>query len=1003
MLLLIKWSLLKIKNSVGRFLSVILIVALGTGFFAGLREASPDMINTIDTYYDDTKLMDYKITSTMGLNDDDINSLKELDNVSEVIPSYSVDVLVDGLPTRIHAIENDVNITVLKEGKMPENENECLGDKDYFHIGDTISFEKDDLNNYTSISSCKITGLIDSSLYLGKEKGIANIGNGKLETFVFIPKEAFNMEYYTEAYLIAKGTIDEVAYSDEYEENLKKLDNELKELKPIRETARYEEILEEGMKAITDAENKLKEETEKAQNELNDAKTKLDDSQAQINSGYNALNQAQNELNQKKSTYENQINNGLNQINNGYNTLNEQLAAYNITRDNLQTQIDALNAMLEVCETECETLKTQVETLKTISNTYTTLDNQKQELERQRNTLNTEITNGQAEINRQRNTLNQSQTEVNQGYQEYEEGLQTLNNEINDATNQINEQKEALNNLEKPVWYLLDRTSNNGYTNFYEDASKVEAIAAIFPVFFILVASLMCLNTMTRLIEEERTELGIFTSLGYSNKKIIFGYIFYCLIATIIGVAIGLSIGYTLIPTVIYDIYNSNYILPDLILNVTAIPFILMVIYAILLLSLVTIIVCHKELKNKPAVLLRPKAPKNGKKVLLEKITPIWRHLSFTWKITIRNIFRYKKRVFMTIIGVAGCTALLLTGFGLKDGINSIGNIQYETIQKYDALISLRNNIETIPENMNSLLKDNGFTNEVLAYQDAYTFNAKNKNHDAYLISPANNEDFSKLIYLHSTVTDQDITLPDDGAIITEKMAELLNAEVNQNIKIRDSEGNLHIIKVADITENYTMHYIYMSKEYYENVFGNSNEYNIILANLNNTNYDEISTNLLQNTEINAINYASDNLDSYNTIIDGMNQIVYLIIGCAILLALIVLYNLVIINMNERKREIATFKVLGFKNKEISSYVYRETIILTIIGIGLGLLLGILLDHYVIITAEPDNIIFLKEINPLSYVYAIVLTIIATIIVKICTYRYLLKIDMIESLKALDQ
>lgn len=1003
MFLLLKSTFAKIRKSFGRFLSIVLIVALGTGFFAGLREAAPDMLSTVDHYYRGNQLMDFKITSTMGLTDDDIKSLENLNNTAKVVPSYSIDVLVNGEAVKLHAIEKNINNITLKSGRLPKNKNECLGDANHFKLNEKISFTKDNLNNFTNISSCQITGLIDSVLYISTEKGISSEGNGKLESFIFLPKEAFSLEYYTEAYLIASGTDKAEAYSSDYDQNIATLKKELEVLKPLQETKRYEEILAEATKEIAKAEDELNNKLKEAKTTLTNTKNELDSNKAKIDNGLAEIARSETTLAQESQSKQQEITDGLQSIANKRQEIINTLASFNLIVDNLENTLTNLKSAIENCQTNCEQLNTQYQTLSTINESLNTLNKTETELNQNKQTLQTSISQAQKKLAKQKQQLLANKAELEAGFKAYEEGLQELENNQNEALAKINEQKEKLNTLEKPVWYLLDRTANNGYTSFYEDASKVEAIAKVFPIFFILVAGLMGLNTMTRLIEEERTEIGILTSLGYSQIKIISGYIFYCLLATFIGVAVGLSVGYYLIPTVVYSIYNANYVLPDLFISAKPVQFSFVFTCAAVLMSAVTIYVTMRDLKEKPAILLRPKAPKNGKKVLLEKISFIWKHLSFTWKITIRNIFRYKKRVFMTLIGIAGCTALLLTGFGLKDGINGIGTLQYEDIQKYDTLISLKDNVETIPSNLINSLENNHVTDAILVNQEAYTFTAKNKNHDVYVISPENAQALNKHIKLHSTITEKDTTLPDYGAVITSKMAKLLNVSPGDTIKIRDSQNHLYILYVADITENYIMHYIYLSPSYYKEIINNQNTYNMVMANVDSQNYDQVSTNLLKNEYINAINYTKDNMESYDIIIKGMNKIVYLIIGAAILLALIVLYNLVIINMNERQREIATLKVLGFKGKEISSYVYRETIILMIIGIIIGIFLGLILHGYVIITAETDNIVFLQKVNLLSYVYAILLTILSSIIVQIITYRYLLKIDMIESLKALDQ
>ena len=415
--------------------------------------------------------------------------------------------------------------------------------------------------------------------------------------------------------------------------------------------------------------------------------------------------------------------------------------------------------------------------------------------------------------------------------------------------------------------------------------------------------------------------------------------------------------------------------------------------------SLVVFITLVKDFKLAPAIILRPEAPKNGKKILLERIKPFWRHLSFSWKITLRNLFRYKKRIFMTVLGIAGCTALLLTGFGIKDSLSDLIDIQYGEITHYDATLVLNDDVNE--DDVTKSLNDNNITNYINTNISSFTFKANNKNLDFTLIAFMSDEKINDYVTLKS-LDGNNLNLSDDGVIITEKMADLLNAKVGENISIRNSDNELFIVKVSSICENYIGNFMYMNDSYYKEIFNNE-ESNSYLINLkDSTNKERLSNNLLDTGYFGAIQYTDDNMDMFNDIIAGMNNIVYLIIAFSSFLAITVLYNLTIININERKREIATLKVLGFRDKEVSSYVYRETIILTIIGIIVGIFLGFSLNTFILMIAETDEILFIKTIKPLSYVLTFIIIIVFSVIVQVITYFILRRIDMIDSLKSVE-
>ena len=1003
-MLILKNTLRKIKHSFGRFITLILIIAIGSAFFAGVRETSSDMIKTMDEYYDATNLMDFRIISTMGLTNDDLEALKNLENTQIIEENYTYETVIDGDATKIYGLTENINNVTLVSGSLPTSDNECLVLAGSYNIGDTITIEDSNYQDYLKNNTFKVVGTVNSSMYIYNNLGMSTVSDGKLDNVIYINKDNFNMDYYTEIYLIAKNSQEETSYRDEYDEVIANLNTELEKLAPIQETKRYEQIKTEAMEEIYDAREEIN--NLKAENEakFNDTLAELNSAQDQINAGYNEINKGFAELETQKNSVLNELNNEEATLDNSLATINSNLANLGITTNSIAESITELNnqitsitnllASLDDTNPEYVTyqamltnLNTLVSSLNSIQNGYTEINNARTQFDSTYNdTINT--------LNANKNNLDKEQETLNEGFKEYNANYAEFQDEIAKGMQEIADAEAEIANLEKPEWYLFNREDNSGYTTFLESATKIDSIAAVFPLFFIAVAFLMCLNTMTRMIEEERTEIGIFTSLGISNFQIIFSYIFYVLIATIIGLLIGLSIGYTVVPHVLYNVYTQAYVIPGLKTYVN-IPICISIIeVCVITMSLVTFIAVTAKFKNSPANLLRPASPKSGRKVLLEKINFLWKRISFSWKVTIRNLFRYKKRIIMTLIGISGCTALLLTGFGIKDSISEIVEIQYGEIETYDALAVLDNPVTEKSSEINEFLSQNSISNPLYAYMETLTFAANNKNIDVYSLAFATNS-IDKYFNLKD-LDGNNLELNDEGAIITEKIAKILNVNIGDTITLRDNNNEIYVIKISGISKNYINNYVYMNTNYYNLVFGDIS-YNTIIANIGNKGDTLMASDYFSN-----IQYTEDNMSMLQDIFDSMNNIVFLIIGFSSVLAITVLYNLTTINISERVREIATLKVLGFNDKEISMYVYRETIILTIFGIIIGLLLGIGLNAFVLTVAETDEIIFAKEIHYLSYILAIVIMIIFTIVVQIITNFILKKINMIDSLKSVE-
>ena len=1011
-MLIFKNSFRKIWKSKGRFLSLILIVILGTSFFAGIRETASDMIKTLDNYYDETNLYDFKIVSTMGLTNDDIKSLEQIDGISKVEGSYSFDTLIDGEVVKVSAISN-INKVTLVSGRMPENNSECLGEDGVYEIDDSITIDDD---TYLNNNTCKIVGTIKSSSYIYENKGISTIGDGKLDSLIYTPKDNFKLDYYTEIYIEAEGAKEELSYSDEYNAIISDVNDKLQELRPLRETARYEEILKEAMDKVTDAENELNRVKKENETKFNDALTELNSNRIELDSALESYNSNLARLNKTKESTETELNNGFVTLDNAKSEFNNALSNASLTVESLQPTLDTINSNIKTVEEELANLDESDSLYETLNATLAELNNNKTNIEtlistnntliEQEETLNDSLDTWNREYSKSLSRLNSAKEEIDNGYVELNKGYEEYNTnynlyleEIANYETEINDAKAEIQNIEKPVWYLLTREDLTGYTSFYESATKVDSIAAVFPIFFILIAFLMAFNTMNRMIEEERSEIGALVSIGIRKSTICFSYLLYVFIACVLGLVIGLSIGYTLIPRILYTVYAASFTIPSLSTYANPYACLIIVLTTIILMSLVVFITLIKDFRLAPATILRPEAPKSGKKILLERIKPFWNHLSFSWKITLRNLFRYKKRIFMTVLGIAGCTALLLTGFGIKDSLSDLLDIQYGEITHYDTTLVLNDDVNK--DDVINSLTDNNLTDYIETNISSFTFKADAKNLDFTLIAFMSDNNINDFVTLKSLDGD-DLNLSDNGVIITEKMAQALDVKVGENISIRNSDNELYIVRVSGICENYIGNYLYMNSNYYEEIFNDDN-FNSFLVNLSdNVDREELSNSLLETGYFGAIQYTTDNMEMFNDIIAGMNNIVYLIIAFSSFLAITVLYNLTIININERKREIATLKVLGFRDKEVSSYVYRETIILTVVGIIFGIFLGFSLNTFILMIAETDEILFIKTIKPLSYILSFIIIVIFSIIVQVITYFILKKIDMIDSLKSVE-
>lgn len=631
----------------------------------------------------------------------------------------------------------------------------------------------------------------------------------------------------------------------------------------------------------------------------------------------------------------------------------------------------------------------------------------------------TELTDGLSQISDAKSSLEDARSRLDDakasiaenaqkladGKISYEDAKKEADEKLADARQEIENGQADLDTLEMPKWYIWGRDKNISYSSFTANIDKLNAITTVFPIFFFLVAALVVSTTMTRMVEEERLQIGTMKALGYSAKTIMQKYILYALAASVSGTLVGLAVGFKAFPSIIWSAYEMMYYMPAI-----ATPWRLsQALFSggtlIVLSLLVTALTCRSSLSEVPATLMLPRAPKAGKRILLERITPLWRHFPFSWKVTCRNLFRYKKRFWMTVIGVAGCTSLLIAGFGISDSLNAIITKQYEDIFHYDLMTVVTEEDALTQGSVQEYLFDNPtvFSDSLAISIQSTRQEAEDGDVDVYLMVPKDLSAFGDFVDLHERVSRKATPLQEDGIIITEKLAKTLDIQAGDSITLQNEDEEKASFTVTGVCEHYVSNYVYMSAATYEAGFQKAPVYNAAISKMpddSQTVRDQISAVLLDNDHVASLTFTADNVKQVLNMLNSIDAVVVLIIVCAAGLAFVVLYNLSNINVAERVKEIATIKVLGFYDREVDSYINRESYALTGIGILFGIFGGIALHKFVITTVEVDAVMFGRSIRPVSFLYAVLLTLLFSIIVSLVIGRSLKKVSMVESMKA---
>lgn len=1055
----------EIKKSFGRYFAILAIIALGVAFFSGLKITQSVMVHSADVYLKDLQFYDYRLVSTLGFTEENVEALAEKEDVRAAEGAISAEVLYKDAGEnerviKMHSITEKVNKLKLIAGEMPQSADECVVDSALFSedaIGSKLVLSEnnttDDLDKF-AYKEYTITGLVQSPCYIQFERGNTSIGNGRISGFAYILKDGFTVDYDTEIYI--KFDEDYDIYSDEYDSYIDAKEADWEVYTKEQADIRYEKIVKDAQDELDEKKEELEEKRAEAEAELESAKQQLTDGETEISDGKNQIASAKTELSAKASELQSgkdalsskaaELESASQQISGQESALaakkaeyEQGLNAYLAAKQQVTDQRNSLEAakaqltentpgyeemlaqieagLTEVAGAEAE-LNAKNAELEAAAGQLSSAESQlaaaKQQIEDGKNALaaaEAELMDGEnqlaaakEQIEEKEDQLEAAETELADGLLQYQENQSEFDEQMQDADDQIADAQSKIDEIEKPETYVLDRNTNVGYVCLKNDSGVVKGIANVFPVFFFLVAALICMTTMNRMVEEQRTQIGVLKALGFSEGKIMGKYLFYSGSAAISGTLIGYVLGIHFFPLVIITAYGIVYKMGG-IYYVSDLPLALVSLTVAVFCSVgTTWLSCHKELKEVAADLMRPKAPKAGKRVFLEHVPFIWKRLKFLQKVSVRNIVRYKKRFFMMVIGISGCTALLVMGFGVRDSVVAVADQQYEEIQLYDIGVTLKAGKMPGEADLKSL--DSALEKEnaagMYAMEKTIDLVTDKGTKSIHMVAVENPDEVGDFISLH-TKKQEPIAYPKEGeAVLSKKVAETYAVKKGDTILLRDSDNNEMHLKVTGICENHIYNYVYIAPESYEKQIGDVVFKNVYVRLPDASDIHEVSAVLMKADGVTAVTVNSDMLSRISQMMSCMNYIVIIIIICAGALAFIVLYNLNNINITERVREIATIKVLGFYPKETASYVFRENMVLTAIGCGLGLILGKWFHRFVMGEIQIDMVSFNVQINAVSYLFSVLLTMGFAWIVNCMMTGKLERINMAESLKSID-
>lgn len=1040
----------EVKHSFSRFLSILLISALGVAFFSGIRSASPAMLASADATFDSDNLADIRVIGTLGLTDNDVATLLSLEGVQAAEGIYTGDFLCETenntVVAKVTSMTNQVSLVKVKEGRYPEKYNECIADREFlaasgFQIGDTVRLKtgtEAKVSDTLADDEFTIVGVGETSYYLNSERGTAAIGDGTADGLLVIPKEAFTAEAYSEIYVTMMGAAQMNCFSKDYDKVLSAVKTNIETVENARCEARLAEFRADADKKLNEAKYEFQKKKDDAINDLGDAYQTLLTKEAELESGKLQIEQQRQQIEELRALFDS----GDQSVENG----KAQIAEARATIDDLERQKKAIEDQIATDEAKIAQMQKELQadapyisdeeyyqrSMEIIRATATVeyYKNQLPAIEQSIADVNERVTTaeqfiedypaaaaaarvkiaeGEAKLQEAEKEIQDGEIALERAKEDYELAAEDTEAEINAAQEKLDKSEDEINNVKLPKWYILDRTSIPSYATYKNDAQSIAAVGTVFPIIFFLVAALVSLTTMTRMVEEERTQIGTLKALGYKKSAITAKFVWYALLSTLLGSIVGVALGESLLPIVIIRTYRTVYMhLTQTVVQ----PHILNAVAATVLALLATVggavAASARVLSESPAALMRPEAPKIGKRTFVEDIDFIWMRLNFAQKAACRNLFRYKKRLFMTILGVAGCMALLLAGFGIRDSVEMLPEKQFDRIFSYQGTVGADTSLSRAERRqlLSKVASVEGVT-EYLQTKSIVTYAETEKGDtSAYLIVPQDTVKLGEYVHLREArFPHDDVTLSDDGILITEKFAKTLGVSAGDMITMKEDETAEPVgdVRVAGVVENYLSSYIYMTPNIYKALYGETASLNAALIKVDpSADTNAVAEDLLDINGVTSVSMNATTQAQVNSMLGNLNVIIVVMILAAGLLAFIVLYNLNNINITERRRELATLKVLGFYPGELAAYVYRENVILTLFGTVLGIGLGFVLHWFVMQTVETETVMFGAEMRFTSYLFSVLLTVLFAVLVNALMYFRLKKIDMIESLKSVE-
>lgn len=988
-----------------------MIIFLGAAVFSGLRNTPYTMAASADAYLNSHNYADLTYIATLGFSDEDVAKVRKLKGVKKVVPCYQFDALFahkDGKSgVTVYSQEkyekSMLDRPELLKGRYPKKENECIIDvnlgKYNYKLGHTI-----ELSNDNGTKTYKIVGIVNDPRYISNvDRGTNTLGDGTNSGFVEVLNEGArelglnkkvaelrnNDHLYTSLLVDVEGTEKYNMFTSDYDNLIETVNTRVKSMLSEEMSDQYDQLTGDMQSQLDDAKKQYEE-------GYQEYKHNLDSFNSQISQGKIKLAEARIQFYEQKKIYLKkaaQVSNATQQAYNETKKIDQEIKVLHDsikdTLRNIKDKDSAQDAFTKILNDLNENLNNFNNKLQGVGQ----LLEGRIQLEKAQSQLD----EAEAELN-----IQQSKLEVTENNAKVQ--LNAAKEQLDAAKAQIDQAQQQLNRIPKGVLYSLTKNENVGIVSYESYKQAIASIADIFPLIFFLVAALVSLTTMTRMIEEQRSYCGTLRALGYSKQDIIMQYIVYAFLATFFACILGILAGNQVFPRIIYFLFT--YLMYGMNQSTVLVQkwsiSLMTVLISVGVTLLATLSVCLQELVSTPSVLMRPKAPKAGKRILMERMPFIWKRLNFNQKVTMRNLFRYKKRFWMSVIGIAGCTALIMLGFGVKNSVSDIIPSQYEEVYKYDALIKLNSNVEDTKKVENKIKRIEGVHNLTGAYRQNVTVLGNSEDYYSTMVVYDNADEIKNFINFNDYKTKKKIILSDDGVVISQKLAEKLGVKKGENMTF-SYDNTKYTVKVSNIVQQYVSHQVYMSKTFYENLTGTKSSASILYVDMN-TKKSNIKTlkNYLDHHNIGSMERLTASLDEFQQRMSSLNIIVAILSGCAALLCFIVLYNLTNINIGERKGEIATIKVLGFRRKEYCDYIFRENIILSLIGASIGMFFGYFLHRFVVLTVEMDNMLFIRTMPLYIYLIAFGMTVGFTIIINLAMRHILDQVDMVESLKSIE-